>query len=70
MLLHHIRRAGRKVDIYNQAGDYIINDILIGDNIGDVIPGILFDPKYHGLNIEHVYKIIMDQDQAGADDGT
>lgn len=68
MFLHHTRRAGRDVGTWNKAGDYIINDILISDQIGDVMPDILFDPKYHGLNIEHVYKMLTDDSQTGDDD--
>ena len=69
MFLHHTRRAGRDFEKWNIAGDHIINDILISDQIGTPINGALFDPKFHGLNIEYVYRLISDQgDQPGSSD--
>jgi len=63
MLCHHLRRAGRKLETWNHAGDYVINEILIADKIGEPISGALFEPKYHGQNTESVFKQLYQEEQ-------
>jgi len=63
MLKHHIRRSGRDFETWNEAGDYVINDILMAENIGEKIDGILFDEKYNELNTEKVFKELYQEKQ-------
>jgi len=63
MLKHHVRRSGRDFETWNKSGDYIINDILINENIGEKIDGICFDEKYNGLNTEKVFKELYQEKQ-------
>jgi len=61
-LMHMIRLGTRDHSVYNQAGDFVINDIL--RNSGYVLPEPhLYDAKYHGWSTEEVYDdLIKDQD--------
>ena len=63
MLGHHIRRSGRDFEVWNKAGDYVINDLLIDEQIGEQIDGILFDPLYTGLSTEQVFKSLFQEKQ-------
>jgi len=63
MLGHHIRRSGRDFETWNEAGDYVINDILISENIGEKIDHILFDQIYSGMNTEQVFKSLFQENQ-------
>ena len=54
---HFGRREGRNPQLYNMAGDYVINIILADEQVGDVITTvpILLDYKYRGWTSEEVY---------------
>ena len=54
---HFGRREGRNPQLYNMAGDYIINIVLADEQVGDVITTvpILLDYKYRGWTSEEVY---------------
>lgn len=53
--LGHIwRRGGRNSERWNEAGDYVINDILLEAGFVPV-PGWLWDRRFRGLSVEPVY---------------
>ena len=54
---HFGRREGRNPQLYNMAGDYVINIILADEGVGDIITTvpILLDYKYRGWTSEEVY---------------
>ena len=64
-----IRCIGKDFDTYNQASDYIINWILVDQNIGIMPAGLLYNPDYNPKNysIESLYKKLSD-DQEGEGD--
>jgi len=59
---HFGRREGRNPQLYNMAGDYIINIILADEQVGDVITTvpILLDYKYRGWTSEEVYDDLIE----------
>ena len=66
---HFLRRGERNRRLWNMAGDYVINQILVDERIGaqiKVVP-ILLDNKYRGMASEEVYE---DLKQNGAGNGT
>ena len=64
-LMHMIRLGTRDHSVYNQAGDYVINDIL--RNSGYILPEPhLYDAKYHGWSTEEVYDDLI-KEGAGQD---
>lgn len=64
-LMHMIRLGTRDHNVYNQAGDYVINDIL--RNSGYILPEPhLYDAKYHGWSTEEVYDDLI-KEGAGQD---
>jgi len=63
MLGHHVRRSGRDHETWNNAGDYVINDILLSEKIGEEINGLLIDSKYSGQNTESVFKDLYQEKQ-------
>lgn len=63
MLKHSSQLKGYNFDIANQAMDYVINDILISENIGEKIPGILIDEKYSKMPWQQVYSILYQEKQ-------
>ena len=58
---HMIRRGDRRPDVWNMAGDYVINQILVDERIGTQIKAvpILLDNKYRGMASEEVYDDLM-----------
>lgn len=58
---HMIRRGGREPQIWNMAGDYVINNMLIRENIGTRITAvdILADRKYENMTADEVYDDLM-----------
>jgi predicted metal-dependent peptidase len=54
---HMGRRGDRDPAIWNMAGDYLINDMLIQNNVGKKITAvqILHDTKYRDMTAEEVY---------------
>lgn len=47
MLEHNFRRGGRSPRRWNQAGDYVINQLLTDDKIGKMIDGGLINPQLY-----------------------
>ncbi len=58
---HMGRRGDRRPDVWNMAGDYLINDMLIQNNVGKKITAvpILHDTKYRDMTAEEVYDELM-----------
>jgi predicted metal-dependent peptidase len=58
---HMGRRGDRDPQIWNMAGDYLINDMLITNNVGKRITKvpILWDPKFRDMTAEEVYDDLM-----------
>ena len=59
---HFGRRERRNPQLYNMAGDYIINIILADEQVGDIITTvpILLDYKYRGWTSEEVYDDLIE----------
>lgn len=56
--LAHMHRVGsRNPEIWNIAGDFVINAMLHNDNY-ELIPIVLYDPKYEGMTTEQVYDLL------------
>ena len=69
-LLHHLRRSNRDPEIWNHAGDYSINDILLNDSIGQMIQDALYRPDFSGNSTEKNYNILYQENkekEAGSD---
>lgn len=68
-LLHHVRlrelMMKETVDLktFNEAADYVANLILVDAKIGKPPKGLLYDPRFAGLNVEQVYRILMKEKQ-------
>jgi predicted metal-dependent peptidase len=55
---HHLRRNGRDSKLWNEAGDYVINPILV--NSGFRLPGSpLLDRRFIDMTTEQVYNILF-----------
>lgn len=56
-LSHMVRKGVRDHRIYNEAGDYVINQLIVDEDrpIGD---GWLYNPKYKGMSTEQIYDIL------------
>ena len=70
MFAHMFRRKGRNPKKWNMAGDYVINDLLINDNIGTMPPGGLHNPQLvqqGGGTTDGVYELLPDEPD---DDGS
>ncbi len=54
---HMSRRGDRDPQLWNMAGDYVINDMLIQNNVGKKITKvpILWDPKFRDMTTEEIY---------------
>jgi predicted metal-dependent peptidase len=58
----HIGRLGSRSHIlFNIACDYVINNILIRDRIGESVPEIYADPTYLNKSAEEVYALLVPQ---------
>lgn len=59
---HMLRRGDRNPQVWNMAGDYVINLLLERDKIGDVIRkvDILLDRKFADMTTEQVYDKLME----------
>ena len=63
---HMGRRGSRSPNRWNQAADFIINEILVNDKIGDMPKGGLYDPnlvKKGGATAEGVYNLIPEENE-------
>jgi len=58
---HMTRRGDREPQVWNMAGDYVINNLLIRENVGTAITTvpILADRKYEGKTADEVYDDLM-----------
>jgi predicted metal-dependent peptidase len=58
---HMGRRGDRDAQVWNMAGDYLVNDMLIQNNVGKKISSVplLWDPKYRDMTAEEVYDELM-----------
>lgn len=58
---HMSRRGDKNPQVWNMAGDYIINNMLIRENVGTRITTIpiLEDRKYEGMTADEVYDSLM-----------
>lgn len=62
---HMFRRGQRNPKKWNIAGDYIINDVLVKDNVGTMPQGALYDANIVAAGdgtTDGVYNILPDQD--------
>ena len=69
MYEHIFRRRGRDRELWNRAGDYVINQMILdaGFRIGD---GWLHNNAFKGMYSEQVYDILKkEQDESGGNDG-
>jgi predicted metal-dependent peptidase len=59
---HMGRRGERRADVWNMAGDYVINDMLLENNVGRRITKveILHDIKYRGMTADEIYDKLME----------
>jgi predicted metal-dependent peptidase len=58
---HLGRRGDRDAQLANCAQDYVVNDDLVQQNIGEIIKPCLWDPKYRGMSWEEVYDLLYDE---------
>ena len=58
---HMTRRGDRQAQVWNMAGDYVINNMLIRESVGTPITAveILQDRKYEGMTADEVYDELM-----------
>ena len=58
---HMTRRGDREPQVWNMAGDYVINNMLIRESVGTAITTvpILADRKYEGKTADEVYDDLM-----------
>jgi len=58
---HMTRRGSRDPQVWNMAGDYVINNMLIRESVGTAITTvpILADRKYEGKTADEVYDELM-----------
>jgi predicted metal-dependent peptidase len=63
---HHCRRGERQRKTWNEAADYAVNPILIGN--GFTLPsGVLLDPSFDNLSAEEIYaRLIQRSGNGGA----
>ena len=55
--MHMLRREWRDPELYNKAGDYVINNDLLKQGF-ELIEGSLHDPQYDGMFTEEVYRLL------------
>ena len=68
MLEHNFRRGGRSPRRWNQAGDYVINQLLTDDSIGKMPEGCLLnDALYQAGNgtTDGIYNLLPEDDEGG-----
>ncbi len=62
-VLKHIGKEDRRNDrdplLWNIAGDYVINNILVDEDFGSKIKDALFDTKYRDMSTEEVYEELV-----------
>lgn len=65
MLMHSVRRGARDARRWNIAGDMVINERLIADNVGEVIPGIERMEGAGEMTTEQVYDLLPEGSGGG-----
>jgi len=60
---HMGRRVDRHPQLWNIANDYLVNQDLVDENVGELITtvGVLYDRKYRGMASEEVYEILEEE---------
>jgi len=60
---HLDRRNGRQPLLWNIANDYIVNQTLVEEGVGELITTVkaCYDPKYHDMSSEEVYEDLFKQ---------
>lgn len=53
---HLLRRDSRNPKLWNVAADYCVNQTLIDNNIGKIIPDCLYSDQYNNWSAEQVYE--------------
>ncbi|RPI56476.1 MAG: hypothetical protein EHM49_00340 [Deltaproteobacteria bacterium] len=66
---HHIYRDNRDLKLWNQAGDYVINPILV-DSYFELPGEPLLDNRFRGMNTVQVYNILAKEQGLPKDGGT
>lgn len=58
---HIGRRGDRQPQVWNMANDFLVNDMLVENNVGKKITAvpILWDPKYRGKTSEEIYNELI-----------
>ena len=69
ILMHMIRAGNRDKKVYNEAGDYVINQLLLDSSLVP-IPGWLQDNKYKGMTTNQVYDILIAQKSEDSPSGS
>jgi len=54
-LCHHSRTGGRDHYLFNLVTDFVINGWLLEMCVGEMPPGLLYDPQFAGQSSEEVY---------------
>lgn len=68
-LQHPWRRGNRRMDLWHQATDYAVNDILLrttnpdGKKAFELPPGGLFDQRFSGMAAEQIYNILLKEEK-------
>ncbi len=62
MFLHMTRRNGRNPELWNMAGDYVINYALVDEGLRMPEEG-LYDKNYGGMSTEQVYEFLKKENQ-------
>jgi predicted metal-dependent peptidase len=68
MLEHNFRRGGRSPRRWNQAGDYVINQLLTDDSIGKMPKDGLLNPHLHKAGngtTDGIYNLLPEDDEGG-----
>lgn len=61
---HFVRRSDRRARVWNFAADFVINQILVDDQIGKFIEGGLLDDRYRNWTTEKVYEDLLSRSNA------
>jgi predicted metal-dependent peptidase len=68
-LAHHCRRGERLRKTWNEAADYAVNPILIG-NAFTLPAGVLVDPSFENLSAEEIYARLIQRPSNGSSSET
>jgi len=58
---HLLRRDERNPKLWNISADYCVNQTLLDNNIGRIIPDCLYDTKYKDWSAEQVYEQLNEE---------